>query len=85
MFGENNPAWNGGKNNLGGYMTIRNTAHSRASARGYVLEQILVLEKAWGRKILSTEEIHHIDGNPLNNEIGNLMVFENHRMHKGYH
>lgn len=42
--------------------------------RGYVREHRLVMEKHLGRRLDKTEEIHHIDGDGLNNELYNLMI-----------
>lgn len=45
----------------------------------------LIMEEAIGRKLLKNEVVHHIDGNGLNNSIGNLMVFPNNGIHTAYH
>jgi hypothetical protein len=37
----------------------------------------IVMENYLGRELLNTEHIHHIDGNPKNNNIDNLMVLSN--------
>ena len=34
----------------------------------------VIMEDYLQRKLLKTEEVHHIDGNPLNNDISNLCV-----------
>lgn len=34
----------------------------------------IIMENYLGRNLLSEEEVHHIDGNPLNNNIDNLEV-----------
>lgn len=34
-----------------------------------------IMAKELGRELLPDEEVHHIDGNPLNNDINNLQVF----------
>lgn len=36
-----------------------------------------VLENHLGRKLLTTEHVHHIDGNPDNNHISNLVILSN--------
>lgn len=44
----------------------------------------LLMEQFLGRKLLPTEQVHHIDENPLNNEISNLQIIplgEHQRMH----
>ncbi len=37
----------------------------------------VVMEEKIGRKLLSTEHVHHIDGNPSNNDINNLELMSN--------
>lgn len=75
----------GGRSIQQGYIYILAPDHPRANGKGYVPEHILVLEKSLGRSILPTEDCHHIDGNPVNNAIGNLMVFKTHGMHSAFH
>lgn len=36
----------------------------------------LIMEDYLKRKLLPTEDVHHIDGNPLNNDISNLEVID---------
>lgn len=43
-----------------------------------------LIEQHLGRELLSNEEVHHIDGNPLNNDISNLEVVM-HGDHQRYH
>ena len=40
----------------------------------YKREHILVMEQYLGRTLLSSEEIHHLDGNGLNNNLDNLLL-----------
>lgn len=42
--------------------------------RKYIREHRLVMEKHLGRKLETWEEIHHIDGDGLNNDINNLLL-----------
>lgn len=71
---ENHPSWKGGKRiNHNGYVVIRNKEHHR-SVNGYVFEHILVAENKYGRPITRSEDVHHIDGNKLNNHPDNLEV-----------
>lgn len=44
-----------------------------------------IMEKDLGRKLTTTEVIHHIDGNKLNNNIDNLMLFSSQAEHHAYH
>jgi predicted metal-binding protein len=51
----------------------------------YVAEHRLVVERSLGRKLHNKEEVHHIDGNRLNNDIRNLAVFINKSEHRTEH
>jgi len=44
--------------------------------KGYIYEHILVAEKTLGRRMRSTEVVHHLDGNRSNNRSENLIVLE---------
>jgi hypothetical protein len=67
--GENHHNWKGGtKTRPDGY--IRESKTDKYIHR-------LVMEKHLGRPLLSTEHIHHIDGNPKNNDISNLKIVSN--------
>ena len=45
-----------------------------ALENGSMLEYRAMIESVIGRKLLSSEIIHHIDGNPSNNSIENLQI-----------
>jgi RNA polymerase-binding transcription factor DksA len=55
--------------------------------RDWRLRYRLRIEEKLGRKLLSTEQVHHIDGDPLNDELDNLEVVSlsehNHRHKPG--
>ncbi len=44
-----------------------------------------MMKKDIGRRLTSTEVVHHIDGNKLNNNIDNLMLFLSQAEHHAYH
>ena len=44
----------------------------------------LIMENYLNRRLLKTEDVHHKDGNPLNNEIDNLEVLD-HKEHDRMH
>lgn len=49
-----------------------------------VREHRYIMEKHLDRKLLDNEDVHHIDGNKINNNINNLQVIE-HGEHKRLH
>lgn len=51
---------------------------------GYVMEHRLVMAISLNRCLTRTEVVHHIDHNPENNELSNLMLFKNNKEHKEY-
>lgn len=56
-----------------GYIQVRMPEHPNA-VNGYVPEHRLVMEKELGRYLTSTETVHHIDGNRVNNSYENLQL-----------
>ncbi|SDW23470.1 HNH endonuclease signature motif containing protein [Paenibacillus sp. PDC88] len=71
--GSQNPNWKGGvKLSTQGYVLVKDPASTRSD--GYTLGHRLVMERFLGRKLLSYEDVHHIDGNKNNNRIENLKV-----------
>lgn len=74
--GPNNPTWKGG--------WIHN-GYKRIMSNGKcVYEHRNVLEKNIGRKLLRSEDVHHIDKNRTNNSINNLQVID-HKEHARIH
>ena len=58
--GELNPSWKGGRHNLKtGYVLVQNAKHPRANKDGYVLEHILIAEKALGKFLPEKTVVHH--------------------------
>ena len=45
----------------------------------------IIAEKKIGRKLKSTEVVHHIDENKQNNDPNNLMIFKSQAAHVSYH
>ncbi len=73
--------WNGGVKKSGAYTSIFFPDHPRATKKGYVLEHRLAVEKELGRYLADEEVVHHVNGNPRDNRIRNLIVFPNNATH----
>ncbi len=84
---EKNGMWRGGRVIASnGYVLIRvGKDHHLADCRGYAYEHRLVAEQSLGRKILSTEIVHHIDHNQQNNDPANLKVCASNKEHFAEH
>jgi hypothetical protein len=76
--GSDNPYWKGGEIEANGYaQTLVSADDPMASMRtpaGYVLTHRLRVARKLGRPLTKTETVHHIDGNPLNNDPSNLQL-----------
>jgi len=90
MFGKTgiqNPAWRGGrKTRKDGYaLVIAPPEHPYPSDTNghtaYILEHRLIMERLLGRYLEPQEVVHHIDGNPRNNEPNNLKLYPSQAEH----
>ena len=90
MTGDQNWAWKGGvtyfrtHGNYSGVKYIRCPQEYLAMARkdGYVMEHRLLVAQELCRPLLRSEVVHHLDHDPTNNQIENLMLFASNRDHK---
>jgi len=73
--GERHPDWKGGVTIRKGYRLIYMPEHPNAINGRYVAEHRLVMEQKLGRHLTRKEVVHHIDGDPLNNDLSNLVLF----------
>jgi hypothetical protein len=55
------------------------------SGRRPIPEHWLVIERYFGRLPKDPEQTHHVDGNPLNNNVQNLILFRNGGVHRKFH
>ena len=80
QHGSRNHQWKGGRSVASnGYVLIRvGVSHPLADVRGYVYEHRLVATEKFGRPLLDTEEVHHVDGDKTNNDPSNLEVVTRH-------
>lgn len=58
--------------------------HLKATARGFVLEHVLLAEAALGRPLPRGADIHHADGNRANN-VRNLVICQSREYHALLH
>ncbi len=77
---ERHISWKGGRYvSSDGYWVVY------VSSKEYKKEHILIMEESLGRKMEIGEQVHHIDGNKLNNNLENLYVVKNNSEHKKLH
>lgn len=58
---------------------------SRAHSNGTVLEHLVIAEEALGRPLPRRAQVHHVDGNPRNNDRRNLVICEDGAYHMLLH
>jgi len=75
MLGERSSRWNGGKlTRYGRIFRFIGKGEPMADVNGYAAEHRLVFAKAIGRPLTKAEQVHHMDFNPANNDIANLLI-----------
>lgn len=67
-----------------GYKAIFKPLHPRCNKNGYVWEHRLIMEKQIGRYLHTYELVHHINKIRDDNQINNLMLFNNHGAHREF-
>jgi len=79
--GPESPQWRGGRCTSSAYVTLLVPDHPRAGKQGRVCEHVLVAERALGKYLPSTAEVHHVDENKQNNDPHNLVICQDHAYH----
>jgi hypothetical protein len=67
------------------YIKVLRPEHPRGIANGYVDEHILVAERALGRCLPETAEVHHVNRIRQDNSGSNLVICENKKFHRLLH
>ncbi len=84
--GSKNPNWKGGiSKHSRGYVKFRKPEHPRSDSAGYVLEHILIAEKALGKLLPVKSQVHHLDFSKSNNKNKNLVICEDSAYHMLLH
>lgn len=83
--GNKNPNWKGGRDSKNRYVHIFKPKHPNADIKGFVPEHRLVMSEYLGHPLSQREVIHHINGDPLDNRVENLILFESQSEHRAHH
>ncbi len=84
--GKENMSWKGGRQKTKmGYICVPSPEHPLKDKHGCVFEHRLIMENYLGRTLNKKEVVHHINKNPQDNRIVNLMLFKNNSEHMRYH
>lgn len=80
--GEDHYNWHGGKHTgTRGYKFITCHGHPRADRSGYVLEHVIVAEKALGRFLPESVKVHHVNERTHDNSNRNLVICQDQAYH----
>lgn len=68
-----------------GYRTLRMPEHPMAQRSGKLREHRLIAARTHGRLLASSEIVHHINGDQLDNRLENLQVLSSNAEHRRLH
>lgn len=79
LRGEDHHSWQGGRRiDASGYVRVRVPDEDRhladATRSGYMMEHRLVMARILGRRLLTSESVHHINGDRQDNDPENLQL-----------
>ena len=85
--GAKNGMWRGGKTLASnGYVLVRvGIDHPMADVRGYAYEHRIIASEKIGRLLKKNEQVHHINGNKIDNRPENLQVISGMAEHRSLH
>ena len=75
LKGELSPSWKGGRCIDGGYVFIYMPTHPNKKSNGYVREHTYVMSEYLGRSLIKGENVHHKNGDKIDNRIENLELW----------
>jgi hypothetical protein len=80
-------AWGARQTNHLGYVALWDPRHPRASIGNgnYVLEHVVVAERALGKRLPLDVEIHHVNEDKADNRRSNLVICQDHAYHMLIH
>lgn len=85
-LGPSSHNWNGGRYvHSTGYVLVLAPDHARADKKGYVLEHVMIAERAMGHALPLNAQIHHVNEIRSENRNTNLVICENLKYHKLLH
>lgn len=84
--GKQTTNWQGDiQHHVVGYILEYTPKHPLSNHQGYMCQHRLIIEKYLNRYLKKKERVHHIDSNPANNNIKNLICFKSESGHRCLH